>query len=109
MTKLNIKKGDTVKIIAGESKGIEGKVIKIYPQKQRALVEGENVKKISKHVRPSNANPQGGIIKDDKPIHVSNLMLIDPASGKPARIGHKRNKDGKLERIFKTKNKEENK
>lgn len=103
---IKIKKGDNVAIISGESKGVQGRIIKVYPKTQRVLVEGENVKKITRHVKPNNNNPKGGIIKDDMPIHISNIMLVDPATGNPARFGVKKDKKGNLERIFKTKTKE---
>ena len=77
--KIKIKKNDIVKIIAGASKGKEGKVIKIYRKKYRAIVEGANM--VSKHSKPNAANPQGGIIKQEAAIHISNLMLIDAKSG----------------------------
>ena len=99
MAKLHIKKGDTVKVLSGESKGQEGRVILVYPEQNRALVEGVNM--VSRHTKPNAANPQGGIIKKEAPIHVSNLMLVDPKTGKPTRIGRKRNEDGKLVRYSK--------
>ncbi len=101
--KLHIKKGDTVKIIAGESKGQTGKIIKVFAEESRVIIEGDGIKKISKHTKPNAANPQGGIVKKEAPIHVSNVMVIDPATGKPARIGRKLNSEGKLERYFKSK------
>ncbi|CAG0949288.1 MAG: 50S ribosomal protein L24 [Bacteroidetes bacterium] len=101
--KLHIKKGDTVKVIAGESKGQIGKIIKVLAEENRVIVEGDGIKKISKHTKPNAANPQGGIIKKEAPIHVSNVMVVNSATGKPARIGRKRNSEGKLERYFKSK------
>jgi len=100
MSKLHIKKGDTVKIISGNSKGSEGKVIKVLIAQNRAIVEGVNM--VSKHSKPNAANPQGGIVKQEAPIHVSNLMLLDPSSGDSTRIGRKRDeKTGKLVRYSK--------
>lgn len=100
MSKLHIKKGDTVKIIAGNSKGSEGKVIKVLIAQKRAFVEGVNM--VSKHSKPNAANPQGGIVKQEAPIHISNLMLLDPSSGDSTRIGRKRDeKTGKLVRYSK--------
>lgn len=100
MSKLHIKKGDTVKIIAGNSKGSEGKVIKVFITQNRAIVEGVNM--VSKHSKPNAANPQGGIVKQEASIHVSNLMLLDPSSGDSTRIGRKRDeKTGKLVRYSK--------
>jgi len=92
--KLKIKKGDKVKVIAGSYKGTEGNVLNIFPLKNRAIVEGVNLKK--KHTKPTNDNP-GGINEINTTIHISNLMLIDPKSGKASRIGRKE-VDGKLER-----------
>ncbi len=100
MSKLHIKKGDTVKVIAGNSKGQEGKVIEMQISKQRALVEGVNM--VSKHTKPNAASPQGGIIKQEASIHISNLMLVDPKSGEATRIGRKiDDKSGKLTRYSK--------
>ena len=84
MTKLHIRKNDTVMVLAGEDKGKTGKVLKVLVEKQRALVEGVNM--VSKSTKPSAKNPQGGIVKQEAPIHVSNLSLIDPKSGKPTRV-----------------------
>lgn len=99
MSKLHIKKGDSVQVIAGENKGDEGKVLEVFPLKNRAIVEGVNV--VTKHVKPSAANPQGGITKEEAPIHISNLMVLDPKSGEPTRIGRRMNGEGKLERYSK--------
>lgn len=88
MSKLHIKKRDKVRVLAGESKGKEGTVIKVYPADNRALVEGDDIKKVSKHTKPNAANPQGGIIQMDAPIHISNLMVLD-SSGVAGRIGRK--------------------
>ena len=99
MTKLHVKKGDNVMVIAGNNKGQSGRVLIIDREKRRAIVEGVNI--ISKHTRPNADNPKGGIIKQEAPVHISNLMLIDK-SGKPTRTG--RNKDektGKTARISK--------
>lgn len=100
MSKLHIKKGDTVKVIAGNSKGQEGKVVEMLISNNRALVEGVNM--VSKHTKPNAASPQGGIVKQEAPIHISNLMLIDPKSGEATRIGRKIDeKSGKLTRYSK--------
>lgn len=100
MTKLKIKKGDTVKIIAGVSKGEEGKVLKVYPASMKVAVEGEKIKKNSKHTKPNAASPQGGIVEQDRPIHISNVMLVDPSNGKTTRVGRKQ-EDGKSVRYSK--------
>ncbi|WP_428329922.1 50S ribosomal protein L24 [Mucilaginibacter sp.] len=98
-TKLKIKKGDLVKVIAGDSKGSEGKILEVILEKGRAIVEGANM--VSKHTKPNAAKPNGGIVKQEAAIAVSNLMLIDPKSGKPTRVGRKRNEAGKLVRVAK--------
>jgi large subunit ribosomal protein L24 len=97
--KLHIKSGDTVKVIAGNSRGKTGKVLVVETGKYRAIVEGLNM--ITKHVKPSASNPQGGIEKTEASIHLSNLMLVDPASGEATRIGRKRDENGKLQRYSK--------
>jgi large subunit ribosomal protein L24 len=97
--KLHIKKGDTVMVITGESKGQKGRILEIDRVKERALVEGVNM--VSKHTKPNTKAPQGGIIKKEAPVHLSNLMLIDPASGKPTRIGKRLNEKDKLVRYSK--------
>lgn len=85
-TKLNIKKGDTVKVIAGDSKGKQGKVLEVDVDKLQAIVEGVNL--VSKHTKPNAKNAQGGIVKQEANIHISNLMVVD-ATGKPTRVGRK--------------------
>jgi len=106
MQKLHIKKGDTVFVNAGESKGNKGRVLQVFPKENRAIVEGVNL--ISKHSKPNSANPEGGIVKKEAPIHISNLMLICPKKGKKTRIGRKINDAGKLVRYSKkSTNKEE--
>ena len=97
--KLHIRKGDTVKVIAGDDKGKTGKVLEVVLDKQRAFVEGVNI--ITKHEKPSAGKPEGGIKKVEAAIHVSNLALIDPASGQPTRVGRKANDQGKLQRFAK--------
>jgi len=96
MTKLKIKSGDTVRVIAGENKGQEGKVTKVVIEKNRAFVEGVNM--ISKHTKPSAQNPQGGIVKKEASIHISNLMLVE--NGETTRVGY-RMEDGKKVRFSK--------
>ena len=99
MGKLHIKKNDTVVVLAGEDKGKTGNVLKVLVEKNRALVEGVNM--VSKSTKPSAKNPQGGIVKQEAPIHISNLSLVDPKSGKATRVGIKVTEDGKKVRIAK--------
>jgi len=96
--KIHIKKGDIVKVIAGDSKGSQGKVLMVDVEKYRAMVEGVNL--VSKHTKANAKNPNGGIVKKEAPIHISNLMLID-AKGNATRIGRRRNENGKLVRYSK--------
>ena len=98
MIKLKIKAGDTVQVIAGDHKGEKGKVLKVDREKNRAIVEGVNL--VSKHTKPSAQNPQGGIIKKEAPIHISNLSLLDPKTGEITRVGYEV-RDGKKIRISK--------
>lgn len=97
--KFHIRKGDTVKVIAGNSKGKSGKVLSVLVSKQRAVVEGANM--ITKHVKPNAQNPQGSIEKLEGSIHISNLMVIDPATGESTRTGRRLNEKGKLQRFSK--------
>lgn len=99
MSKLHIKKGDTVYVNTGKDKGKTGKVIKVFVEEQRAIVEGLNI--VSKNQKPNAKNPQGGIIKIEAPIHISNLNVVDPKTGKPTRIGRRLNEEGKLVRYAK--------
>ena len=99
MSKLHVKKGDTVYVNAGNDKGQTGKVLKVLVKEQRAIVEGVNM--VSKSQKPSAKNPQGGIVKMEAPIQISNLNVVDPKTGKPTRIGRKLNADGKLVRYAK--------
>jgi ribosomal protein L24 len=99
MNKFHIRKGDTVFVNAGEDKGKTGKVIRVIADKKRAVVEGLNI--VSKNQKPNAKYPQGGIIKIEAPIHISNLNVVDPASGKPTRIGRKKNEEGKTIRYAK--------
>ena len=97
--KLHIKKGDTVCVIAGDNKGQQGKVLKVEVSKQRAIVEGVNL--VKKATKPNAQNPQGGIVEQEAPIHISNLQVLDPQSGKPTRVGRRTNAEGKLVRFAK--------
>ncbi|MEG1729516.1 MAG: 50S ribosomal protein L24 [Bacteroidaceae bacterium] len=99
MSKLHVKKGDTVYVNAGESKGKTGKILKVFIEKQRAIVEGLNM--VSKSQKPNAKNPQGGIVKQEASIHISNLNVLDPKSGKPTRIGRKENAEGQNVRYAK--------
>ena len=99
MKKLHIKKGDMVIVNSGEDKGKTGKVLSVLVEKDRAIVEGVNM--VSKSTKPSAKNPQGGIVKQEASIHVSNLNLVDPKSGKATRIGRKFNAEGKKVRYAK--------
>jgi len=85
--KLKIRTGDLVKVISGNSKGAQGKVLQVLVAENRAVVEGVNI--VKKHAKPSAANPNGGIIEKEAPIHISNLAYVDPKSGKPTRVGRK--------------------
>ncbi|RPH33568.1 MAG: 50S ribosomal protein L24 [Bacteroidales bacterium] len=98
-SKLHIKKGDLVFVNSGESKGQQGRVLSVVIKDSRAIVEGVNM--VSKHTKPNAKHPQGGIIKKEAPVHISNLMLIDPTSGKATRIGRRLNDKGKLVRFSK--------
>ncbi len=98
-SKRNIRKDDTVKVISGNHKGKSGKVMDLIAAKNRVIVEGINM--VTKHIKPSAANPEGGIEKTEAGIHISNLMLVDPANGEPTRVGRKRNEEGKLQRYSK--------
>jgi large subunit ribosomal protein L24 len=99
MSKLHIKKGDTVYVNAGEDKGKTGRVLKVYIEKQRALVEGIHM--VSKSTKPNAKSPQGGFQKKEAPVHISNLNVLDPKTGKPTRIGRKLNEKGVLVRYSK--------
>lgn len=96
--KLHVKKGDTVKVIAGDDKGSVGRVLKVYPEKNRAIVEGVNI--VKKHTKPNAKNTQGGIVEKEAPIHISNLMVME--GNTPTRIGRRIDeKTGKLVRYSK--------
>jgi large subunit ribosomal protein L24 len=96
---MHVKKGDKVRVISGKDKGKTGVILAAYPKDSRVLVEGVNI--VKKHSKPSNANPQGGIISFEAPIHVSNVMPIDPKSSNPTRVGYK-TVDGKKVRVAKS-------
>ena len=104
MSKLHIKKGDTVYVNTGVDKGKQGRVLQVLVEKQRAIVEGVNM--VSKSTKPNAKSPQGGIVKKEAPVHISNLNVIDPESGKPTRIGRRLNDKGVLVRFAKKSGKE---
>ncbi|WP_246945560.1 MULTISPECIES: 50S ribosomal protein L24 [Bacillus] len=95
---MHVKKGDKVQVISGKDKGKQGVILEAFPKKNRVLVEGVNV--VKKHSKPSQANPQGGIISQEAAIHVSNVMPLDPKSGEPTRVGYQL-VDGKKVRVAK--------
>jgi large subunit ribosomal protein L24 len=97
--KLKIRKGDSVRIIAGDDRGKEGKVLEIDLENRRVVVEGHNI--VKKHQKPTAGKPEGEIKKMEAPIHISNVVLLDPASGKATRVGRKLNAKGKLQRYAK--------
>ena len=97
--KLHIKKGDTVYVNAGDDRGKTGKVLEVLTDKDRAIVEGINM--VSKHTKPNAKSPQGGIIKQEAGVHISNLQVVDPVKGGPSRIGRRLNDKGKLGRYAK--------
>ena len=98
MTKIKIKKNDVVIVTTGNSRGTKGKVVKVFPKDGRVIVEGVNL--VSKHTKPNAANPQGGIIKKEATIHISNLMLIDPKSGDATKVGRKIDDEDDLPFLF---------
>ena len=98
MAKFHVKKDDTVKVISGESKGEEGKVLEVYPSKNKALIEGVNM--VKRHTKPNATHPNGGIVEQEAAIHLSNLMLVDPKTGDATRVGRKE-VEGKLQRYSK--------
>jgi len=97
--KVHIKKGDTVVVVTGNSKGQKGKVLEVIREKDRAIVEGVNM--VKKHTKPNSKAPQGGILEKEASVHISNLMVADPKTGKPTRIGRKMDAEGKLVRYSK--------
>ena len=98
MIKTNIKKGDNFYVLAGEDRGKQGRVLSVDREKQRAIVEGVNI--VTKATKPSAKHPQGGLVKMEAPVHISNLALVDPKTGKPTRVGY-RFVDGKKVRYAK--------
>ena len=99
VAKLHVKKGDTVKVLSGNDRNKQGKVLKIFTKTYRAIVESINM--VSRHTKPSAKNPKGSIEKKEASLHISNLMLVDPVTGEATRVGRKRNEAGKLARYAK--------
>jgi large subunit ribosomal protein L24 len=95
--RLHVRKGDRVRVIRGEHTGLEGTVMEALPKQNRVVIEGVNMRK--RHTRPTQANPEGGIITFEAPIHASNVMLIDPSSGNPSRTRVRKDSEGRKERI----------
>ncbi|HEY0304091.1 MAG TPA: 50S ribosomal protein L24 [Longimicrobiales bacterium] len=94
---MTIRRGDRVKVMRGNYAGTEGTVLRVLPQENKVVVEGVNQRK--RHMRPTQDNPEGGIVTFEAPIAVSNVMLIDPKSGEPTRVQRRRNDDGSVERL----------
>ncbi len=99
MSKMRLKKGDRVKVISGKDKGKEGKILVSLPAENKVIVEGVSV--ASRHSKPTQANPQGGIVKKETPIYACKVMLVCPNTGKPTRIGHAFLEDGRKVRVAK--------
>ena len=99
MSKIHIKKGDNVYVLAGEDRGKTGRVLQVLPKAGRAIVEGVNI--VTKATKPTAQHPQGGLIKKEAPIHISNLNLVDPKTGKPTRVGVRVNDKGEKVRFAK--------
>jgi large subunit ribosomal protein L24 len=97
MAKMKIRRGDRVKVISGNEKGAEGTVLRVIPDKNRVVVEGVNRRK--RHRKPTQADPEGGIVEFEAPIHASNVMLVDPATGEPTRVRSGTDDEGKRTRV----------
>ena len=100
MARMKIRRGDRVKVISGNHKGTEGTVLRVEPGRNRVVVEGVNRRK--RHMKPSQTNPEGGIVEFEAPIHASNVMLLDPATGEPTRVRSQAGEDGRRERVAKS-------
>ncbi len=100
--KMTIRKGDRVRVMRGNAAGTEGTVLRVLPQENKVVVEGVNQRK--RHMRPTQDNPEGGIVTFEAPIHASNVMLIDPKTGEPTRVKRNRTAQGDLERLSKSGN-----
>ena len=99
MAKFKVKKGDTVKVLAGEGKGSTGRIVRVIPKMNRVVVEGVNM--IKKHQKPSATSPQGGIVEMEAPLHISNVSLVDPTSNEVTRVGRKMDDNGNVVRYAK--------
>ena len=99
MAKFKVKKGDTVKVLDGESKGSTGRIVRVIPKMNRVVVEGVNM--IKKHQKPSATSPQGGIVEMEAPLHISNVSLVDPTSNEVTRVGRKMDDNGNVVRYAK--------
>lgn len=97
--KLHLKKDDTVLVLSGNDKGKKARVLEVFPNESKAIVEGVNM--VTKHIKPSAQSPEGGRNEQEAPIHISNLMVVEPSSGDPTRIGRKADEKGKLQRYSK--------
>jgi large subunit ribosomal protein L24 len=97
MAKMKIRKGDRVKVISGNYKGHEGTVLRVEPEKNRVVIQGANLRK--RHMKPSQTNPEGGIVQFEAPVHASNVMLIDPSTDEPTRVRSQVNGDGSKDRV----------
>ncbi len=97
--KLRVKTGDKVVVIAGKDKSKQGRILKVYPKEGRVVVEGVNV--VKRHTKPNPQHPEGGIVEKEAPIHVSNVMIVDPKTGEPTRVGYKFLEDGRKVRYAK--------
>ena len=97
MAKMKIRRGDRVKVISGNHKGQEGVVLRVEPEKGRVVIQGVNMRK--RHMKPSQTSPEGGIVQFEAPVHVSNVMLLDPTTGEPTRVRAGVGEDGKRQRI----------
>lgn len=99
MPKLRVKTGDKVVVIAGKDKSKQGRILKVYPKEGRVVVEGVNI--VKRHMKPNPQHPEGGIVEKEAPIHVSNVMIVDPKTGEPTRVGYKFLEDGRKVRYAK--------
>ncbi|MBF8376874.1 50S ribosomal protein L24 [Alicyclobacillus mali] len=96
---MRVKTGDKVVVIAGKDKSKQGRILKVYPKEGRVVVEGVNV--VKRHTKPNPQHPEGGIVEKEAPIHVSNVMIVDPKTGEPTRVGYKFLEDGRKVRYAK--------